>query len=404
MELTLKELKPLLKYIINNNDVLEEHGKLRTAINICGEAGYGKSQIVEEVANEMGANFVKLSLAMVSETGDLSGYPVCLHYACKDDGSDYQWVVPELIDSFIRSGYKLTGETKMSYALPEWYHKINPEKPTILLLDDLSRSLPNIIQAVYELVYKQEFWSFKLPPRTTVILTTNPSNGDYNVNDEDEAAITRRVNFTVKWDVDSWAEWAERNELDNRCINFLLQYHYELMENMEDRKHIVNARSYTMFANIISGIPNWENPNNLGMILQIASGCFDDENNIIGNLFTTFIANKLDKLISPEELLLGDWKKVYPKIKEAVYNGENYRADIAAILHTRLLNYTDYYFSKKEAKTKVVIDRLMDIIHAEKPLFEEDLIYNIIKNLFTKYPARMKDMVFNPEIRARILG
>jgi SpoVK/Ycf46/Vps4 family AAA+-type ATPase len=90
MELTLKELKPLLKYIINNNDILEEHGKLRTAINICGEAGYGKSQIVEEVANEMGANFIKLSLAMVSETGDLSGYPVCLHYACKDDGTDCQ--------------------------------------------------------------------------------------------------------------------------------------------------------------------------------------------------------------------------------------------------------------------------------------------------------------------------
>ena len=78
----------------------------------------------------------------------------------------------------------------------------------------------------------------------------------------------------------------------------------------------MNARSYTMFANIISGIPNWQNPENLAMILQIASGCFNDKDNIIGNLFTTFVANKLDQLISPEDLLLGDWDKVYPKAKK----------------------------------------------------------------------------------------
>lgn len=70
MELTLKELKPILKHIINNNDELEKAGKLRVAVNICGEAGWGKSQLVEEVANEIGANFVKLSLPMISETGD----------------------------------------------------------------------------------------------------------------------------------------------------------------------------------------------------------------------------------------------------------------------------------------------------------------------------------------------
>lgn len=403
MELTLKELKPLLKYIISNNDTLEEKGKLRTAINICGEAGYGKSQIVEEIANEIGANFIKLSLSMISETGDLSGYPVCLHYACKDDGSDCQWVVPELIDSFIRSGYKLTGETKMSYALPEWYHKINPEKPTILLLDDLSRSLPNIIQAVYELIYKQEFWSFKLPPKTTIILTTNPNNGDYNVNDEDEAAITRRVNFTVKWDIDSWAEWAERNEVDNRCINFLLQYHHELMEDKGDHKHIMNARSYTMFANIISGINNWNNPENLATILQIASGCFNDDDNVIGSLFTTFITNKLDKLISPEDLLFGDWKEIYPQIKNSVYNEDQYRPDIAAILHTRLLNYSDYYLSKKDSDVHVVTERLLEIVHSKVKLFDDDLIFNIIKTLFQKYSARMQKEIYNPEIRALIL-
>lgn len=402
MELTLKELKPLLHYIIKNNDRLEDEGKLRVAINICSDAGYGKSAIVEEVAKELSANFVKLNLAMITETGDIAGYPVCLHYACKENASDCRWIVPELIDSYVKSGYKLTGETKMSYALPDWYQSIDTERPTILLLDDLTRSLPNIIQAVYELVYKQEFWSFKLPPRTTVVLTTNPG-GDYNVNDEDEAATSRRINFNIKWDIDSWAEWAERNGMENRTINFLLSYHSELMEDQGDHKHIMNARSYTMFANLISGIPNWQNPENLAMILQIASGCFNDPDNIIGNLFTTFIANKLDKLVAPKDMLLEDWKKVYPKIKEAVYDGDTYKPAVAAILQTRLLNYTDYYFSQKGSDTSVVVDRFLDILHADKMLFDEDIIFNIIKTLYSKYTARMQKFIYIPEIRDRVL-
>ena len=70
MELTLKELKPLLKYIITNNDELEKQGKPRVAINIVSSAGYGKSSIVEEIAKDINANFIKLNLAMISETGD----------------------------------------------------------------------------------------------------------------------------------------------------------------------------------------------------------------------------------------------------------------------------------------------------------------------------------------------
>lgn len=334
----------------------------------------------------------------------LVGYPICLHYACKEDGSDCKWVVPELIDSYIKAGYTLTGETKMSYALPEWYKNIDFDKPTILCLDDHLRALPNIIQSVYELIYKQELWAFKLPPRTTVILTNNPS-GDYNVNDEDEAGTSRRINFNIKWDIDSWAEWAEKNEINNSCINFMLQYHHELMEDHGDHKNIMNARSYTMFANTISGISDWQNPSNLATILQIASGCFNDPENIIGNLFTTFVANKLDKLIPPQEILLGDWKTVHSKLKNAIYDKDDkYNPAIAAILHTRLLNYTDYYFSSKDAKTKVVIDRFLEILHSKETLFDEDLVFNIIKTLYKKYPARMQKEIYNPEIRAHILG
>ena len=391
MELSLKELKPIIKFIIENNKRLEDEGKTPVAVNIISEAGIGKSSIVEDIAKEYDCNYVKLNLAQISEIGDCVGFPLCLHYACKDDGSDCQWIAPELIDSYVKAGYHLTPETKMSYALPEWYKNIDPEKGLILLLDDASRALPNIIQACYELIYKQEMWSFKLPRNTTILLTTNPNNGDYNVNDVDEAGQSRMVNFNVKFDIESLAEWAAQNQLENRVINFLLSYHHELMDGKDTHTHIMNARSYTMFGNIIGGIKDWSSSENLATILQIASGCF--------------IANKLDRLISPQDMLLGDWKKVSKQIENCVYddNGKPKPA-VASILQTRLLNYTDYYFAKQSGKTDVVIDRLLEIIHAPKMLFDEDIIFNLIKTLTVKYPNRMNKALFNSEIRQKILG
>lgn len=404
MELTLSEIKPLIKYIIKNNERLQEEGKVPKAIDIISEAGIGKSSVIEQIASELNYNYVKLPLAMISETGDLCGFPVLLHYACRED--DCKWIAPELIDGYVKAGYHLTGDTKMSYALPEWYKNIDPNKGTILLLDDFVRALPNIIQACYELIYKQEIWSFKLPPKTTVVLTDNPDNGDYNINGVDEAFITRKVNFNIKFDVNSWAKWADDNNIDGRAINFMLMHSDELMDPKDSHTHIMNARSYTMFADIISGIEDWNTPENLAMILQIASGCFNDKDNIIGGLFTNFIANKLDKLISPEDMLMLDWKILKPRMKKCVYDQNNYRADIASVLHTRLLNYISKYFDQPGAETKIVEDRLLAFVEEcddkDNQLLSEDLIFNIIKTLLKKYPNRCNRFMLNAKIRAKI--
>lgn len=41
MEFTLKEIKPILKYIIENNKKIQENGQMPLAVNICGDAGIG---------------------------------------------------------------------------------------------------------------------------------------------------------------------------------------------------------------------------------------------------------------------------------------------------------------------------------------------------------------------------
>lgn len=408
MELTLDEAKDVLRYIIKNNRALQEKGQSPVSISLCGAAGIGKSQVCEQIAQEIDSNYIRLNLSQLTDPSEIVGWPYQEYHVCRGDECD--WISAKLIDAYTANGWIITPETRMSYAVPAWIEGLDLNKPTILLLDDYNRTSQAIMQAVMEIICRQEYISWKLPPNSTIILTENPDDGNYDTNGYDEAFATRFMRFNVKFDVNSWARYAENARLDDRAQNFMLAYSSEIMKENAQHRHPVNARNYTMFANTISGIENWEDPKSLALILQIASGAFlDDKDNTIGALFTNFIANKLDKLISPEELLTGDWKKVAPKIEKCVYDDNgNYKPLVASILHTRLLNYSMYYFEQKGAKTDVVEQRLIDLIDTnddpdKKMLFSEDFLFDIIKQLVGKYKARTNKLLLNAKIRNKIL-
>ena len=400
MELTLTEIKPILKHIIDTNfNQQEEFGRIPLGVDIKGHCGIGKSEVVEQLAKEYSANFVKLNLAMMCETGDLCGYPIREHYVCKED--DCQWITSELIESYSKAGYTITPETRMSYALPTWFKDIDTSKPTFFVLDDYNRAIPALLQATMELVYKQEYLSWKLPAKTQVILTSNYDDGSYSVNSLDAAQASRYVSFNVKFDPTSWSQWAEGAGIENRCVNFMLLYHHELMNRKQGHSK-VNARNYTMFANIIAGIPDWSTVESQALILQIASGCFLDDDDIVGGLFTQFISNKLDKLISPEELVLGEWDSVKRKLKSQLYDDDNYRADIANVITTRFINFSSNWLENKK-DIKVIIDRILDIIDSDKQLLSEDLLFSLVKTLNIQYPRQCSRMILNPKIAKKLM-
>ena len=223
----------------------------------------------------------------------------------------------------------------------------------------------------------------------------------YQVTGLDPAMQSRMVNFPIKFNINGWSRWAERSQLDGRAINFALQYSSEIFES---ENKTINPRSYTTFCNAISGLKDWSETKTLAMILNIAKGCFDDKNNVVGNLFTMFIANKLDKLVEPEKMLMGAWDTVKERVKECVYaeNG-NYRPDIASVLSTRLLNYISYYFDQQGSKSDIVQKRLLEFIDSDIMLFSEDLIYNVVKQLATNYASKMNKVIIHPKIRKRLL-
>ena len=413
-EITLKEFADIFKYIVKNNAKLAEQGKKTTAIGCTSAPGIGKTSIVRQVADELGMTCVVLRLAQVEEVGDICGFPIKefkINLAKEDGTWESKWVPSDLLANYMQlpcTDYQFTGESRMGYAPPAWLPREENPNGTIIFLDDFNRCNTMIQGAVMELINEGTYVSWSLPKNTTIALSRNPDDGNYSVQSEDSALLSRYIDFNIKFNIDAFAEWAENYGLDGKAINFAIYYENELFDpNNKNHLTTINPRSYTTFTNIISGIENWDKPESLALILNISKGCFHDPNNVVGSLFTSFIANKLDKLVTPEDMLMKKWDTVKEDIERCVYEKDDYHPEIAAVLNTRLLNYSVNYL-KDGNKADVVCNRLLDLIDnsnssTDRHLFSEDLIFSIIKTIVAKFPAKTNKLLLNPAVRKKIL-
>ena len=404
------EMGKFLQHIIKNNRHIQAQGKKPVATEIIGEAGLGKTTVVMDVAKKHNLECVKLNLAQIEELGDLVGFPVRQFELCKTGGevksvmkkvklpngvevmkkveekSEGQclWIDENATEQYTKQGYSFTGQKRMTYCPPEWI--ANKTGGGILILDDWTRADQRFIQACMEICDRQEYISWKLPKDWHILLTANPDDGEYMVNTIDVAQRTRFVSVVMKWNEERWAEWAEEEGIDGRCINFMLM-HPEVVSAK------VNPRSITTFFNCISSFDKFENE--LPMIQMIGEGSVGPE---MATLFTTFINNNMDKLVTPKEMLLGKGEDtVFNKLKDAIIPNGSYRADIASILTTRFINYTLVY-AKDNPITQENVDRVSNLIK-NNDILTDDLKYHIVKKILNGNKQKFQKLLFDPEIQ-----
>ena len=416
VNLNIEELKGFVNHIITNNRYLQDNSKSPVSVEVVGESGIGKTSTIVELAKENELNFVKLNLAQIEELGDLVGFPVRQFQMYKEKkvtvpgtktndismvtatqraaGSSLanlnqtitkkigQWVDELAVQEYLKNGYKMTGKNRMSYCAPEWI--ADKKDGGILLLDDWNRADTRFIQAVMELIDRQTYISWTLPKDWHIILTANPDNGDYMVNSVDSAQKTRYVTANLKFDVNVWAKWAEGAGIDTRCINFLL-LHPELVTQE------TNARSITTFFNAISSFESFED--NLSMIQMIGEGSVGDA---FASMFTTFINNKLDKLVTPKDLLTHDNEQyILNELRSCIGKDDTYRADIASTLATRLGNYAVVYSQDNTINQKIT-DRLKALCTLD--YFTNDLKYLVVRTIFNGNKKKFNKLMMIPEI------
>jgi hypothetical protein len=379
VQLNVDELKGYLKHMVNNNQYIQAQGKVPVAVNIEGDAGLGKTSSLMQLANELSMSVVKLNLSQIEELGDLIGFPFKEFEMIREDGK-VTWVQETLMETYIKNKYRPTNQSRMSHAAPEWIQ--GQTEGGFLILDDYTRADHRFMQATMELIDRQEYISWSLPKNWHVILTSNPDNGDYNVTSLDVAQKTRFVSVEVKFDVNVWARWAEAVNIDGRCINFLLM-------NPELVTQRVNPRSITTFFNSISSIQKFEDE--LPLIQMIGEGSVGPE---FSSMFTMFINNKLDKIISPKDAVTNvNEAYVLGALTSAVGSGDEFRADISSVIATRIVNYCLTH-AEKHAIGAPMIDRLVKLT-TDCDAFTNDLRYFMVKEIVNgnkvKFAAMMRD-------------
>lgn len=224
-----------------------------------------------------------------------------------------------------------------------------------------------------------------MPKDWHIILTANPDDGEYLVQSIDTAQRTRFVSVNLKFNSEVWGRWAEKEKIDGRCINFLLM-------NPDLISARVNPRSITTFFNCISSIPDFTSK--LPLIQMIGEGSVGPE---FSTMFTTFINNRLDKLVSPKDILLHDNESyILGELRSCIGTGDSYRADIASILTTRLINFTVMY-AENNTITQKTIDRLIKLM-TDPDTLTDDLKYVLVKKVLNGNKQKFQKLMSNADV------
>ena len=140
-EMTIGEFTDVLNYLLDNNALLQEQGLAPIAIGIEGQAGIGKTSILQQVAEKRGMTLCKINLSQLEEVGDLVGFPqkeVLLTWKGKDGSMKTKWW-PENLLSKIPQNVVITSTVRMGYAPPAWLPTEDNPNGTLVVLDDYTR-------------------------------------------------------------------------------------------------------------------------------------------------------------------------------------------------------------------------------------------------------------------------
>jgi hypothetical protein len=378
VKLNIEELKSFMGHMISNNQHIQAQGKVPVAVNVEGDAGLGKTSSIKQLAKEQGMDVIMLNLAEFEELGDLVGFPV-KEFQIQNAEGKTTWINESQIAAATAKGFKVI-DKRMSHAAPEWIQ--GKGEGGFLILDDYTRADHRFMQATMSLIDQQSYASWRLPKNWHIILTTNPDNGDYNVTSLDIAQKTRFISVEVKFDEKVWAKWAEKAGIDGRCINFMLMNPEVITQN-------VNPRAMTTFFNSISSIDKFEE--SLPIIQMIGEGSVGAD---VSTMFTMFINNKMDKIISPQDILTNaNEAYVVGALNSAVGSGDNFRADIASVIATRVVNYSLTH-AESNPVTDPMVQRLVKLT-TDCDAFTDDLRYYMVKEIVNGNKIKFAKLMMN---------
>lgn len=159
-----------------------------------GPPGIGKSEVVANIAEELGGVMIDLRLAQMEPT-DLRGIP----YFNKDIGK-MDWAAPiDLPDDEFAAQHKMV----------------------VLFLDEMNSAAPSIQAAAYQLILNRRIGKYELPKNVVVIAAGNRES-DKGVTYRMPAPLANRfVHLEMRCDHAAWEQWAIKHTIHKDVIGYV---------------------------------------------------------------------------------------------------------------------------------------------------------------------------------------
>lgn len=246
-------------------------------IMLMGKHGIGKSEILENFFTAKGFKVVTLFLGQMSDPGDLIGIP---------------------------RKNEATGKTE--FLPPFWFP--TDDIPVVLFLDELNRARPEVLQTIMDLALNRKLAGRTLPEGSRIISAVNAGE-EYQLTELDPALVSRFNIYEFEPSVSDWIDWAEKNDVDERIIDFIkaepnMLDNHKIFDSMEGLEKSADRRGWVRASEIIKGVQELNDAKKAivaGIVGSNAANNFwawMENNNILsaGELFSKDFEDSLKKL------------------------------------------------------------------------------------------------------------
>ena len=260
--------------------------KTRRPLFLWGPPGIGKSELVADLAEELGGHMIDLRLGQMEPT-DIRGIP----FYNKDLGK-MDWAPPvELPDEELASQYPVV----------------------VLFLDEMNSAAPSVQSAAYQLILNRRVGKYRLPDNVVMVAAGNRES-DKGVTYRMPTPLANRfLHQEMKVDFASYQEWAVKNNIHKDVVGYLSFSKQDLQDfdAKSASRAFATPRTWTFVSELLQ-----DDDGDDDTLMNLIAGTIGE------GLAVKFMAHRkiAGRMPRPEDILAGKEKDLNVKEVSAMYS------------------------------------------------------------------------------------
>jgi hypothetical protein len=260
--------------------------KSQRPLFLWGPPGIGKSEVVADIARELGGFMIDLRLGQMDPT-DIRGIPFYNKELGKMD-----WAPPiDLPDAELAAQYPVV----------------------VLFLDEMNSAAPGVQAAAYQLILNRRCGKYVMPDNVVMIAAGNRES-DKGVTYRMPTPLANRfVHIEMKVDFASWQEWAVMNNIHKDVVGYLTFAKQDLydFDAKSSSRAFATPRSWSFVSQLME-----DNDIDDSTATDLIAGTVGE------GLAVKFMAHRkiAGRLPQPEDILSGKAKELDVKEVSAMYS------------------------------------------------------------------------------------